>query len=160
MDNEYRKQAKQAIEQWESQEPGFLSGVGDFILWPAQKTAELLIPEGVQESVGKAIQGFLSGLGSAAQLIVDESEIRNKVKILFSEHGDDLKAADEVAMHYWSWHVGYAAAEGGATGVAGLPGLVADVPLLFTITACSDTTGSQRVWVFSSPSGKPYKWCQ
>ncbi len=134
MDEKYIEQAKQEIERWESQGPGFLSQVGDSILWPAQKAAELLIPEGVQEAVGKACEGFLSGLGSASQLIVDKDEINKKVKTLVTQNGDELKAADEAAKHYWNWNVGYAAAEGGATGALGLLGLPPDIPLLFIIT--------------------------
>ncbi|MCZ6478926.1 MAG: EcsC family protein [candidate division NC10 bacterium] len=134
MDDEYIRQAKLEIERWESQGPGFVSQVGDFILWPAQKAAELSIPEGLQEAVAKAIQGFLSGVGSATQLIINEGETRQKVETLLGEYRDELKAADAGAKHYWGWHVGYAAAEGGATGAAGLPGLVADIPLLFTIS--------------------------
>ena len=133
MDDKYIEQAKVEIERWESQGPGFLAQVGDSILWPAQKTAEMLIPEGVQEAVGKASEVFLTGLGSAAQLIIDKGEISKKVKTLLTQNGDELKAADEAAKHYWNWHVGYAAAEGGATGALGLFGIVPDIPLLFTI---------------------------
>ena len=133
MDDKYIEQAKVEIERWESQGPGFLAQVGDSILWPAQKTAEMLIPEGIQEAVGKASEVFLTGLGSAAQLIIDKGEISKKVKTLLTQNGDELKAADEAAKHYWNWHVGYAAAEGGATGALGLFGIAPDIPLLFTI---------------------------
>jgi len=96
----------------------------------AQKAAELLIPEGVWETIGKAIEGFLVGMSSAAELVVNRDEIKERVKDFFDKDGNELKSADEAARHYWNWHIAYAAAEGGTTGIPGLPGLIADVPLL------------------------------
>lgn len=134
MDDDYIKQAKREIENWEAQGPGFIAQVGDAILLPAQKTAELLIPRGVQEAVAKAIVGFLSGVGSFANLTVGEEKIRERVKTFYEEGGHELKAADEAAKHYWNWHITYAVGEGGLTGAAGLAGLAVDIPTLFTIS--------------------------
>jgi len=44
-----------------------------------------------------------------------------------------LRAADEEAREVWNWHIGYAAAEGAATGGFGLAGIAADIPALFAI---------------------------
>lgn len=44
-----------------------------------------------------------------------------------------LAAADRAAQHYWNWNLSYAATEGGAAGTAGIFGLAADIPALFTI---------------------------
>jgi hypothetical protein len=134
MDDHYIGEVKAEIERWESQGPGFLAQVGDFILLPAQKAAELLIPEGAQEAVGKAIQEFISGLGSATKVIIDEDEVHRKVKNFLHKYDHGLRASDEAAKQYWSWHIAYAAAEGAATGAAGLVGLAADIPALFTIS--------------------------
>ena len=49
--------------------------VGDFILWPATKAAEMLIPEGVQDAVGRAIEGFLLGISKLSDLTVDQAEV-------------------------------------------------------------------------------------
>ena len=40
---------------------------------------------------------------------------------------------NQAAQHYWNWNLSYAAVEGGATGAAGIFGLAADIPALFTI---------------------------
>lgn len=133
MADEYIEDAKAQIARWESEGPGFLAAVGDVVLWAPQKAAEKLIPEAVQEAVAKAIESFLSGLDSLARSLFDSDEVRHRVDTLRSGNGHELKWADEAARHYWNWPVGYAAAEGGAAGAAGLVGLAADVPALFTV---------------------------
>ena len=96
---EYLRNAKQEIERWESQGPGFLASVSDTILWPAQKLAEKLIPEGVQESVGEAIQKILSGISSLSERLIDKDEVLEKVNSLRSENTSDLEAMDQAAKH-------------------------------------------------------------
>ena len=134
--NNYSDNAKQEIKKWEQEGPGWIAQVGDWILWPAQKTAELLIPAGVEEAVGKAIEGFLLGLSNASLFTVSETGIRAEVQTRLgtdSEMWHKLKAADEQAQYCWNWNVGYATTEGGLTGTLGIFGLAADIPLLFTI---------------------------
>lgn len=133
IDDGYRNNAKNEIKRWESEGPGFVAHIGDAILWPAQKAAEVLIPEAVQESVAKAIESFLNNLDAAARAIIDEEEVRARVRTGRESCQDDLKAADEAAKHYWNWHVGYGAASGGAAGAIGLVGLIPDIPALFTV---------------------------
>jgi hypothetical protein len=133
---EYLKNAKNEIRKWEEEGPGFLAQVGDFILWPAQKAAEALIPDGVYEAVGKAIQGFLSGLGGVSDFTVDREAIISGVKKRRGSKSDfasRLKAADEQANECWNWNIGYGAVEGAGTGALGIFGLAADIPALFTI---------------------------
>lgn len=96
--------------------------------------AGLVIPEGVQEAVSRVIQTFLQGLGYTSQLLINEDKIREAVRTLTNEYGNELKAADEIAKSYWNWHIVYAATEGGATGATGLLGLAADIPALLTIS--------------------------
>jgi len=62
-DDPYLVSAKEEIERWEQQGPGYLAQVGDFVLWPVQQAIDSLIPEGVQVAVADAITDFLSGLG-------------------------------------------------------------------------------------------------
>lgn len=133
MADEYIEEAKAQIARWESEGPGFLAAVGDIVLWAPQKAAEKLVPEAVQDAVSKAIESFLSRLDSLARSLFDPDEVRQRLDALGSSDDQQLKCADEAAKHYWNWHVGYAAAEGGATGAAGLVGLAADVPALFTV---------------------------
>jgi len=133
MGNPYWEEAKEEIQKWESSGPGFLAQVGDAILWPVQKAAEMLIPKAVQEMVGKALIGFLEGLSKASAWTVSADAVRRRVAARRKACHHGLKASDEAAKHYWAWNVSYAIAEGGVTGVTGLPGLVADIPALFTI---------------------------
>lgn len=133
---EYLKNAKNEIHKWEEEGPGFLAQVGDFILWPALKAAEALIPDGVYEAVGKAVHGFLSGLGGVSDFTVDRGSIISGVKKRQGRKTDfasRLKAADEQANECWNWNIGYGAAEGAGTGALGIFGLAADIPALFTI---------------------------
>jgi len=134
MQDEYILTAKEEIKKWESEGPGFLAKAGNMALWPAQKAAEALIPEGVQKAINRAVLKFLTGLGSATRLIINESEGRAKAKSLQAVYGYGLRASDEAAKHYRKYHVAYAAAEGAATGATGIFGLVTDIPSLFTIS--------------------------
>ena len=132
----YLEDAKREISQWENEGPSFLAQIGDYILWPAQKAADLLIPEGVHEAVGQAIQGCLIGLSEASSLTVNSEAIISGVnsrKCHANSFSEELKAADEQAKECWNWNIGYGALEGGATGALGLLGLAADIPALFTI---------------------------
>ena len=139
MSDDYLSKAKQDIDQWEHEGPSWLAQVGDFILWPATKAAEYLIPDGVQDAVGKAIEAFLLGISNLSDLTINQSEACERVaaaRAAFGEKPDmwqDLAAADQAAQHYWNWNLGYAAAEGGAAGAAGIFGLAADIPALFTL---------------------------
>ncbi len=134
MDIEYLETAKREIERWESRGPGFVLSVSDFLLRPAENAARALVPASIQEAVTKAIQEFLSGLGSAAHLISNEAKIYHKVQTAYQDCGDELKAADLAAKHFWNWSLGFSAGEGGATGLMGLAGLAADIPSLITVS--------------------------
>lgn len=131
--SDYLQTAKEEIKHWENEGPGFLSQVGDFVLWPAQKIAETLIPDGVQERVGAAVESALRGLGAAANYTINQDEVRERVRTYRSEYGDELKARDETAKHYWNWHLAYAAGEGAVLGAGGIVTLAADIPAIFTI---------------------------
>ncbi|MDC0358049.1 EcsC family protein [Oligoflexia bacterium] len=134
MDREYVENAKLEIEEWESQKPGFLNHVGDLVLIPAQHVASRLIPGFVQSAATKAVQKSVEKLSGAAQLISDEEEIQRYLEEELEKHKDELRAADEVARHYWNWNIACGIGEGGATGALGLMGLAADIPALLTLS--------------------------
>ena len=139
MNDDYLSKAKQEIALWEQQGPSWLAQVGDFILWPATKLAEMLIPDGVYDAVGKAVEGFLLGISNVSDLTVDRGEIGERVAAARAPFGEprelwqELAAADSSAHHYWNWNLGYAGVEGGGFGALGLMGLAADIPALFTL---------------------------
>lgn len=132
--SDYIINTKNEIHNWEIEGPGFLSKVGSFVLWPAQKAAELLIPQGVQDAVGKAVESALRGLDNAANYTINKNEIKSRLESYRSKYDEDLQVCDEAAKHYWNWHLGYAAGEGAAVGAGGIFSLVADIPALFTMT--------------------------
>ena len=80
------------------------------------------------------VENALSSLSSAVHLISNEKKVQERIHTAYLEHGDELKAADAVAKHYWNWHLAYALGEGGATGAVGFAGLVADVPALLAVS--------------------------
>ncbi len=138
---DYIEKALTEIKVWETEKPGFLSEVGDFILRPAENAAEAIIPAGVSEAVGKGIEGCLSALATKTSRTLDGGEIRASVEararsLRQAENPtlpDQLQAADEQAREIWNCHIGYAIAEGGLTGSAGLVGIAVDIPSLFGI---------------------------
>src|SRR4051812_37261542 len=113
MNDDYLSKAKQDIDQWENEGPSWLAQVGDFILWPASKAAELLTPDGVQDTVGKAIESFLIGVSNLSDITYDPASVRERIaaeRATFGESFDiwqELAAADNVAQHYWNWNLGY-----------------------------------------------------
>jgi hypothetical protein len=136
MSTNYLKDSRQEIQNWELQGPGWLSQISDFVLWPAQKAAERLIPKGVTDKVAKAVEVFLTGAMAASVRTIDFAAIQQSVHAGIAPDAslsDRLAAADKEAKSLWNWNLSYAAGEGAATGAAGLVGLAADIPVLFTV---------------------------
>jgi uncharacterized protein (DUF697 family) len=94
----------------------------------------LLIPAGVQRAVGRTTYELLLGLNAATQLVSDPGSVKRKVAAAYQECGDELRAADSAARHYWNRNMAYAVGEGSATGAIGLAGLAADIPALMAIS--------------------------
>ena len=138
---DYAESARDEIKQWEAEKPGTLKKLGSAMLMPAEKAAEKLIPDRVQEAVAKAIEACLIFLARQGPRTFDGAAIRKSVldraEVLAGSAEANaahlLQAADERAQHYHNWHIGYAATEGAGTGALGFPGLAADIPALFGI---------------------------
>lgn len=133
---DYLKKAKEEIGEWETRKPGFIAQVGDAVLSPVMRQAGKLVPEGVQTAVSEAVEKTLRLTAKAGEFTVDGVAI-NKERIARLKNartlGKKLNVSDQLANGYWNWHLGYAAAEGGATGAAGIFGLPADIPLILSI---------------------------
>jgi len=93
MNKAYIEKAKREIKQWESQGPGYLSRVGDFMLRPAERTAKVFVPKWVQNTVSKSILKVLVNLNSATHRISNQESLRNEVALACDRYGDELKAA-------------------------------------------------------------------
>ena len=103
VEDKYLENARREVTEWETQEPGFLAQVGDFVLWPIQKSVEILTPEGVQEAVAKAIEAFLGGLSLTSQsFLIDAEEVQGRVATLRQSEGHILRSSDLAAKHYWN----------------------------------------------------------
>ncbi len=134
MQDAYIENARREIRRWEAWGPGFLANLGESVLGRFQRPFSVLIPAGVQEAAGRAIEKSLSGLGVATGLTVSQPRIHRRVHVLFQRTGHRLEAADLAAKHYRSWHLGAALGEGGAIGAGGGAGLAADIPALLAIS--------------------------
>jgi uncharacterized protein (DUF697 family) len=139
MSDEYLDKVQDEIVAWEKEGPSWLANVGSFILTPAQKIAESFIPQAIQDAVARAIEAFLMGISSFSIKTVAFQKLKEAVNAkveIIDGRGRDIQfliAADDEARSCWNYHIGYAAVEGCGTGAAGLFGLAADVPALFTI---------------------------
>ena len=147
----YIENALVEINTWEKAGPGFLSGVAGFILKPAEKAAGAMIPDGIKEAVGKAVEGGLSFLSTQTAKTLKNDGIhvsatkKSLGDLLATQKGksrrkpskkslaDQLEAADKEAQEVWNWHISYAVTEGAATGSLGIFGLAADIPALMGI---------------------------
>jgi len=134
MNKAYVEKVRHEVRQWESERPGFLNNLTDILLFPAKKMARSLMPTGVRRAAGKAIYELLLRLGSSTELFVDRERIYRRVDAAYRKRGDELRAADSAARHYWRKGIAYAAGEGGAAGAVGLVGLAADLPALLAIS--------------------------
>ena len=138
---EYTNKIKEEINAWEKEGPGYISNVTSFVLWPAMKAADLLIPEGVSQVVSKAIEGCLNTLlwgadytFSDKDVIATLTEKNNSLTSLKAIYNsDDLENMDLSADYYWNQNLVAAIAQGGVYGFTGLVGLAANIPTLYTI---------------------------
>lgn len=76
----YIADAKKEISKWENQKPGYLSQVSDFIFWPAQKAAEALIPQAVQDTVTTTMEGILNALRAGSDYTFSDDAVLERVR--------------------------------------------------------------------------------
>jgi len=125
--NEYEKSQLEEINNWMSAEPNIASKVVGTLMAPMVWAAEKVIPHAAMESALTASNKVAEWMSDTDDIIRDShvsaiEELRTK----------DLQLSDALADVVHNWAIGIAAAEGTGTGVVGLPGLVADIPLLIT----------------------------
>ena len=125
--NDYEKNELAEIEKWANEEPGVVGKTVGVLLEPLVWTAQKAIPQA-------AIEGALTATNKAAEMLSDTSDIirDGKVDSIEDLRTKDLQLSDQLADTVHNWAIGVAMAEGAGTGVVGLPGLVADIPLLIT----------------------------
>ena len=84
----------------------------------------------------KAIQGALTAFDGLAELLTDSNDIKRDggVDNVEELRIKDLQLSDKLANEVHNWANGIAAVEGAGTGTLGLPGLIADIPSLITMS--------------------------
>lgn len=138
---EYISKINKEIKEWENETPSLVSGIADIALLPAQKAAELLVPQSVIETVSKALEGLLNSLLFTSDYTFSDLDVISTVeernpslnsldRIYCS---NDIESMDSAADYYWNQNLVAAIAQGGITGAAGLLGLVANLPALYTV---------------------------
>ncbi len=134
--NAYLRKARQEIAEWESGKRGYLARFGDFALNPAARLTASVVPASVEKTACQVIEKTLRLTAHAGKFSIDVKGITvQRLKKLGRKKalGLQLKAFDDVAQRLWTAHCGYAAAEGAATGMIGIAGLIADIPLTLSI---------------------------
>ena len=122
--NEYEQ-----IIKWQNEEPSVVSQTINGVLKPVSWLIGKIVPP-------KAIQGALTAFDGLADLLTDSDDIKrdggvNNVEELRHK---DLQLSDKLANNVHNWAYGIAATEGAVTGAMGLPGLIADIPSLITMS--------------------------
>lgn len=124
----YEARQVQAIKAWEAEEPGVVSKAIGFVMSPLAWVAQKVIPEA-------AVMGALDFSSTVAKHLSDQGDLLRDAKVssLTELHDLELERLDALADEVHNWAVGVAAAEGAVTGAAGLPGMVADIPVVITL---------------------------
>ncbi|NCB09700.1 MAG: hypothetical protein EOM73_16270, partial [Bacteroidia bacterium] len=71
----YITKIKNEVEKWENAGPGYLSQISDFVFYPAQKAAELLVPDFVMDTVEASVKGCLEALLFGASYTISKDDV-------------------------------------------------------------------------------------
>lgn len=124
----YEKEQMRAIEAWKNEVPGVVSSTMNLIFSPATLLVQKVIP-------GSAIQKILESSNRVAAGLSNSGDVLKGtgVETVSELRETNLELCDGLALGVYKWAIGMAIAEGGATGVTGLPGLIADIPAIITL---------------------------
>lgn len=127
--NNYELNQFNQIQEWKNEVPSVVSQAVGTVLKPVTWVVNKVIPR-------KAIEGLLVGCDAVAELLADTNDIKRDggVTEISELAHKDLELSDKLANVVHNWALGMAGAEGLATGSAGLPGLVVDIPALITLS--------------------------
>jgi hypothetical protein len=92
------------------------------------------VPESVRDSIAGAILGVLTSVRDGGAGLISLEEVRQKTGAAPGPDGvllAELQGLEEAARGYLSQSKNACMAEGAATGLAGLPGMVVDIPALY-----------------------------
>src|SRR5579883_2668738 len=137
----YEKAALAEIDAFKNPNPTLLSRAWDVISKPFESAADLALDNKVGEAIMKAISGIIRLLNDSASWSVRTDAILDEfrkdghkgVKRLNHIRKLSLEQVDKVVGYLGAKYRTIAAAEGGATGMMGLPGIPIDIPALIAI---------------------------
>lgn len=125
----YEHQQLVLIQKWKGETPGVVTRAVSAVTAPLAWVVNKLVPS-------KAMEAALTGSNALAKQLTDTGDILRDggVASIDELQGKDLALSDKLANEVHNWAIGIAAAEGAATGTFGLPGMVADIPALITLS--------------------------
>jgi len=117
------------IEKWQQETPSVVAQAVNKALKPVSWLVSAVIPT-------KAISGALVAFDGVAQFLTDSNDIMRDggVDSIEELRHKGLELSDKMANEVHNWANAVAMAEGGALGVVGLPGIIADIPALITMS--------------------------
>ena len=127
--SQYEENQFNEIIKWEQKVPRVVSMVLNTALKPVTMLVQAIVPS-------KAIKGALVASNWLAESITDSKDIIRDggVGSIKELQHKDLELSDKLANEVHNWANGIATVEGGAIGLTGLPGMIADIPALITLS--------------------------
>ncbi len=139
--NSTEKKLLKEVEQWQKTGPGFLSRATHLATKPIVWAADKIIPQSVKGAIGGVTDRIVDKLQNVSQWTVSEKDVLSQTKEfeINSETILELKNASVFDLIHFSENFTknnsqIAMAEGFGTGLLGWPGLIADLPALFTLS--------------------------
>ncbi len=128
------------IAAWKAESPSFINRATEFVSRPISWLTDKLTPEDIKASIGGMTEKVVEKLQDISKWTVDPQEVLNETKEFEIEAKSiaDLKKAsihdlDHIAEKFITTNTRMATISGAGTGLVGWPGLIADLPALFTI---------------------------
>ena len=129
------------IAAWKADGPGFLNRATDFVTRPLSWLTEKLTPEDVKSSVSGVTEKIVEKLQDMSQWSVNSDDVlkaTREFEISATSIAEIKKSSihdlDHVAESFIEQNTRMATLSGVGTGLVGWPGLIADLPALFTFS--------------------------
>lgn len=127
------------IARWKAGNPSFLNRATDFVSRPISWLTDKLTPEDVKSSINGVTEQIVSKLQDMSQWTVNPQDVLTESQqfdIQAATIADLRKASihdlDHIAEAFIQGNTRLATVSGVGTGIIGWPGLIADLPALFT----------------------------
>ncbi|MEM9986619.1 MAG: EcsC family protein [Bacteroidota bacterium] len=126
---------------WKAGQPSFLNRATDFVSRPISWVTAKIIPEDIKDSINGVTEKVVEKVQDLSQWTVDPQSIIQETKAfaIVAESISDLKNTslqnrDNGAQTFSESNTRVGTVSGVGTGLVGWPGLIADLPTLFTLS--------------------------